>query len=178
MGAVAHRRRGRTVNTKKPSLDLDRYDIAILSALATDTRLTTVELANIVHLSRSAVSRRVAALKKQNIFDSAAGILNYQTLGFGVRAMIELKAPSRVADTLRERLLERPEVLSVATISGDGVLNVEVIAVDMEHLREFVRSLQDSADTTTKIIFAHEKSPLTLVERMRMFSDQRTHAHV
>jgi DNA-binding Lrp family transcriptional regulator len=131
-----------------------------------------------VHLSRSAVSRRVAALKKQNVFDSSAGILNFRSLGFGVRAIVELKAPSRVAETLRDRMLERPEVLSVATIAGDGVLNVEVIAVDMDHLRVFVRSFHGSADTTTKIIFAQEKSPLTLVERMRMFSDPHEQAHV
>jgi Lrp/AsnC family leucine-responsive transcriptional regulator len=163
--------RGRTVSAKKQRLDLDRYDVAILSALATNTRLTTVELANMVHLSRSAVSRRVAALKKLNVFDSSAGIINYRSLGFGVRAIVEVQASSRAAEMLQTQLLERPEVLSVATIAGDGLLHADVIGIDMEHLRIFVRSLQDEADTTTKIVFAREKSPLTLVERMRMLSD-------
>jgi len=157
---------------KKRHTELDRYDVAILSALSVNTRLTTVELAEKVHLSRTAVSRRISALKRMNVLNDSADVLNYESMGFKVRANVEISAPGQVTNTLKPNLLQRPEVLSVAVMAGDGLLCLDVIAVDMEHLHSFINSVQENGDTTTKIIFAEEKSHLTLVERMRKLSDE------
>jgi len=159
------------VSTHKRQSELDKYDVAILSALATNTRLTTVELASMVHLSRTAVSRRISALKRTRVLNDAAEVLNYESLGFGVRAVVEINAPSQTAEALKKRLLIQPEVLTVAVIAGDGLLSLDVIAVDMEHLHSFINTLQRSGDTSTKIVFAENKSQLTLVERIRMLSE-------
>lgn len=157
---------------RKQRTELDRYDVAILSALLVNTRLTTVELAEKVHLSRTAVSRRISALRRMNVLNDSADVLNYESLGFKVRANIEISAPSQATTILKPKLLQRPEVLSVAVMAGDGLLCLDVIAVDMEHLHSFIRALQENGDTTTKIIFAEEKSQLTLVERMRQLSEE------
>jgi len=162
---------GRAVSTHKKHSDLDRYDVAILSALATNTRLTTVELAAMVHLSRTAVSRRISTLKRLRVLNDAAEVLNYESLGFGIRAFVEVRAPSQVVENLRKKLLVLPEVLTVSVIAGDGLLNLDVIAVDMEHLHSFINTLQQSGDTSTKIVFAADKSRLTLVERVRMLDE-------
>lgn len=146
---------------------LDRYDVAILSELSKNTRLTTVELANMVHLSRTAVSRRIAALKRNRILNDDAEILDYASLGFKVRAIVEITAASRTAEQLRQQLLFEPEILNVSTIAGDGLMSLDVIATDTDHLHRFVRSLQKSGSTSTKIVFAAEKSRLSLIERMR-----------
>ncbi len=164
--------RGGTVSSNKRNYDLDRYDVAILSALASNTRLTSVELAAKVHLSRTAVSRRITALKKANVLNVDADVLNYESLGFNVRAVVEVNAPSHMAETLRKDLLVQPEVLTVSIIAGDGLLSLNVIAMDTDHLHSFVRTLQNSGKTSTKIIFAKDKSRLTLIERMRLLSDQ------
>ena len=159
------------MSAKKTREELDRYDVAILSALATNTRLTTVEIATIVHLSRTAVSRRIAALKQMGVLNDSAEVLNYEMIGFGVRAVVELCAPSQVITSLKPTLLRRPEVLTVSVIAGDGSLSLDVIAVDMDHLHAFVRTLQESGETTTKIVFAEEKSQLTLLDRVRLLSE-------
>jgi DNA-binding Lrp family transcriptional regulator len=149
---------------------LDKYDVAILSALAANTRLTTVKLATMVHLSRTAVSHRITALKRAHVLNNAAELLNYETLGFAVRAVVEIKPPSQAVEALRKRLLVRPEVLTVAIVAGDRLLSLDVIAVNMEHLHEFIHTLQESGETSTKIIFAKDRSELTLVQRMRMLN--------
>jgi hypothetical protein len=76
-----------------------------------------------------------------------------------------------MAAALHKRLLVQPEVLTVAVIAGDGLFSLDVIAVNMEHLHEFIHTLQSSGETSTKIIFAADKSELTLVERMRMLNE-------
>lgn len=159
------------MGTKNRRGDLDKYDVAILSALATNTRLTTVELATIVHLSRTAVSRRISTLKRTHVLHDAAEVLNYESLGFAVRAMVEIDAPSQVAESLRQEFLVRPEVLNVAIVAGDGLLCLDVIAIDIEHLHRFVHTLQKSGNTSTKVIFDVQKSRLTLLERMRKLSE-------
>lgn len=159
------------MNTRKKSAALDKYDVAILSALATNTRLTTVELAALVHLSRTAVSRRISALKRTGVLKNAAEVLSYEMLGFGVRAVVKISAPSRAIATLRKSLLVRPEVLTVAVIAGDGALCLNVIAIDMDHLHRFIHSLQKSGETSTKIVFSEEKSQLTLIERMQLVKE-------
>jgi len=156
---------------KRRRTELDRYDVAILSALSVNTRQTTVQLAEKVHLSRTAVSRRISTLKRMNVLNDSADVLNYESMGFKVRANVEISAPGQTTSVLKPKLLQRPEVLSVAVMAGDGLLCLDVIAVDMEHLHSFINSVQESGDTTTKIIFAEEKSRLTLVERMRKLSD-------
>jgi Lrp/AsnC family leucine-responsive transcriptional regulator len=161
---------GRTVSTQKRHNELDRYDVAILSALATNTRLTTVEIASMVYLSRTAVSRRISALKQSRVLNNAAEVLNYEPLGFAVRAVVEINSPSQTAQALRKHLLIQPEVLTVAVIAGDGLLSLDVIAVDMGHLHAFINTLQKSGETSTKIVFAEDKSQLTLVQRMRLLN--------
>ena len=170
--AVAEIRKGETVGNKKYRSELDKYDVAILSALAINTRLTTVELSQKVHLSRTAVSRRITALKRMNVLNDSGDVLNYESMGFKVRANVEITAPGQPASILKASLLQRPEVLSVAVMAGDGLLCLDVIAVDMEHLHGFIESLQETGDTTTKIVFAEEKSQLTLIERMRRLSEE------
>jgi Lrp/AsnC family leucine-responsive transcriptional regulator len=170
--AVADFREGETVEMRRRSPDLDKYDVAILSALSVNTRLTTVELAQKVHLSRTAVSRRIAALRRMNVLNEAAEVLNYESMGFKVRANVEISAPGLATNGLKPKLLACPEVLSVAVMAGDGLLCLDVIAIDMDHLHSFINSVQVNGDTTTKIIFAEEKSRLTLVERMRKLSEE------
>ncbi len=161
------------MSTRRRSYDLDKYDVAILSALATNARLSTVELAAKVHLSRTAVSRRISSLRSARVLNEAAEVLNYESLGFGVRAVVEVRLPSHASEALRDRLLIQPEVLTVAVIAGDGSLSLDVIAVDTSHLHSFVRSLQRSGETATKIVYAEDKSRLTLVERMRLLNEQK-----
>jgi Lrp/AsnC family leucine-responsive transcriptional regulator len=157
---------------KKQRAGLDKYDVAILSALSANTRLTTVELASKVHLSRTAVSRRITALKKMKVLNDGGDVLNYELMGFKVRANVEIVTNGRGTARIKPLLLERPEVLSVSVMAGDGLLSLDVIALDMNHLHSFVDSLQETGDTRTKIIFAAEKSSLSLVERMRRLNGE------
>lgn len=159
------------MKTRKHGMGLDKYDLAILSALSDNTRLTAVQLASKVHLSRTAVSRRIAALRQMNVLNEAADVLNYETMGFKVRASIEIVANGRATAAIRPRLLERPEVLSVAIMAGDGTLVLDVIAVDMDHLHSFVAAIQENGKTRTKVVFDEEKSNLTLAERMRLITE-------
>ena len=52
-----------------------------------------------------------------------------------------------------------------------GALNANVIDTQ-DACSSFIKSIQDEGNTTTKVIFAEEKSQLTLVERMRRLNER------
>ena len=105
------------------------------------------------------------------VLNDAADVLNYELMGFKVRANVEIATNGRATAVVKPKLLERPEVLSVSVIAGDGLLCLDVIAVDMQHLHSFVSSIQENGETTTKVLFAEEKSQLSLVERMQRLNE-------
>ena len=108
------------------------------------------------------------------VLSDSAQVLDYASIGFKVRAFVELSAPSHIVKSLKKKLLLAPEVLTVAVIVGDGLLNLDVIAIDMEHLNDFVESIQGSGTTSTRIVLAEEESKLTLAERFRMLDKEAT----
>jgi hypothetical protein len=106
------------------------------------------------------------------VLNDAGDVLNYELMGFKVRATVEIATNGRSKSLVKPKLLEHPEVLSVAVIAGDGLLSLDVIAFDMRHLHQFVNMVQEDGETTTKILFAEEKSQLSLVERMQQLQSK------
>ena len=150
---------------------LDRHDISILAALNEDPRKPASELGAIVHLSRTAVSRRLTVMKDSGVFEDSPGILSYEAMGFSVRAFVELYPRNDLTvEYVKSALLDRPEVLEVAIVAAKSALVADVIAVDVGHLDSFVSWLQRLGSTDTKIVFSRAKSELTLADRVGMLN--------
>ncbi|MDJ0708902.1 MAG: AsnC family transcriptional regulator [Woeseiaceae bacterium] len=145
---------------------LDRHDILILSALSSEPRLPASELGHLVHLSRTAVSRRLVAMKESGVFAEQPRVLSYEALGFTVHAFVELYGRDKSVEYISESLLQRPEVLRISVVASRSLLHLEVIAVDIAHLNGFMKWLQSFGDTETKITFAEWRSSMSLKERI------------
>ena len=145
---------------------LDRHDISILSALSSEPRRPASEIGTLVHLSRTAVSRRLVALKESGVFEAQPRIFSYDALGFSVHAFVDLYGRDRNVDYLCDSLLQRPEVLRVAVVASKSLLHLEVIARDIAHLNSFMEWVQGFGDTETKITFSERRSQLTLKQRL------------
>ena len=145
---------------------LDRQDISILSALVEEPRLPASELGDLVHLSRTAVSRRLVAMKEAGVFVQRPNIVSFEELGFSVRAFVEVYPGSLSASQVREVLLGRPEVIHVYTIAGKTLFLVDVVAVDLARLEDFMRWAQRLGNTETKIVFSESRSDLPLKHRL------------
>jgi DNA-binding Lrp family transcriptional regulator len=158
---------------------IDAYDLAILSALSDNASLTTIELSRIVYLSRTAVSRRVTRLADMEVLEPARASVNYEKLGFAVRAFVEVAAPKRDSFDLRDTLLDRPEVLNLSIVLGECLIVAEIITVDTKHLHRFLTWLNDISYSETKVVLQKHQSKmsfrkrLAIIERQSAFSDPR-----
>ncbi len=157
---------------KPPQTELtttvDSYDLAILSALEENAGMSTIELSSIVHLSRTAVVRRINNLRNRGLIGYSTVEIDWKKLGFSVSAYVRVAAPSKTSFELLDKLLERPEVLTVSVILGSGLMMMEVIAVDSTHLHQFLTWLQDLADSETNIVLKRHKSRIRVRDRLRM----------
>src|SRR5438067_4596522 len=114
---------------------LDRYDIAILSELQRDARLSNTELASRIGLSAAPTWRRVKWLEEQRYITGYRAELDRRKVGLGVLAFVRVDAMrNTAADTraLEEAIRRIPEVISCHYISGAGTFELQVMTTDLD----------------------------------------------
>ncbi|MEZ5645258.1 MAG: Lrp/AsnC family transcriptional regulator [Burkholderiaceae bacterium] len=126
------------------TLDLDRFDLAILHELQNDGRLTNAELASRVGLSAAPCWRRVRALEETGFITGYRAELNREKIGLGVLAFVRLDAERNAGDALRTMeaaIRAIPEIVACHYISGSGTFELQVVCTDLNHFSRFAREI-------------------------------------
>jgi Lrp/AsnC family transcriptional regulator, leucine-responsive regulatory protein len=130
---------------KQPIMEtLDKFDLAILSELQTDGRLTNAELASRVGLSAAPCWRRVRALEEAGFITGYRAELNRDKIGLGVLAFVRLDAERNSGDVLRQMeaaIQKIPEIVSCHYISGSGTFELQVVCPDLGEFSRFAREV-------------------------------------
>ncbi len=119
---------------------LDKFDVAILSELQIDGRLTNTELAQRVGLSAAPCWRRVRALEDGGYIIGYRAEINRQKIGLGVMAFIRLFAERNASASIREleqAIIALPQVVACHYISGDGSFELQVVEQDLDSFARF-----------------------------------------
>lgn len=123
---------------------LDKFDLAILTHLQADGRLTNAELAQRVGLSAAPCWRRVRSLETLGYIRGYHAEIDRHKIGLGVLAFVRIDA--EISSGARTREMEEaicaiPEVISCHYISGKGMFELQVVAKDLESFSNFTRSV-------------------------------------
>lgn len=113
---------------------LDKLDIAVLTELQRDGRMTSAELADRVGLSPSAALRRVRRLEESGVIDRYVMLLNPAAIGRSVSVFIEISLDSQAEELLDEfeaAISATPEVMSCHLMAGNADYLVHVVCVDV-----------------------------------------------
>jgi DNA-binding Lrp family transcriptional regulator len=125
-----------TPETPEPhGATLDRYDIAILSELQRDARLSNTELASRIGLSAAPTWRPVKWLEEQRYITGYRAEIDRRRIGLGVLAFVRVDAMrNTAADTraLEDAIRRVPEVISCHYISGSGTFELQVMTTDLD----------------------------------------------
>ena len=114
--------------------DLDGTDARILLALREDARLSGVELAQRLGLSRNTVQARLARLESG---DALAGIdrrVEHRALGYPLTAFVTVRADQHRLTSIEQELAAVPEVIEVHGIAGEDDVMVRIVAKDADDL--------------------------------------------
>ena len=120
---------------------LDEIDMQILKTLQKNAKLTTKELADVVHLTPTPVFERLKRLEKQDYIKKYVAVLNPEKLNQSllVFCKVKLKQINReIAEAFVRRIMRIPEVTECYNTSGAYDYLLKVRARDMKQYQEFV----------------------------------------
>jgi len=126
-------------------IDLDQFDLKILSLVQNDNSLTTSQLAQKVNLSVSSVQRRLRRLREEKIIEREIAVVSPEAIGRTLMAVIEIAlehkhAPASV-DTFKRFMLTSPEVMQCYHVTGTFDFLLIMALKDMEDYQRFLRKL-------------------------------------
>ncbi len=115
-------------------ITLDATDHAILAHLQQDGRMTNADLAERVHLSPSAVLRRVRRLEEAGVIDRYVMLVNPAAIGRPTSVFVEISLRSQqedVLDAFEAAVVHIPEVMSCHLMAGAADYLVHVVCADV-----------------------------------------------
>lgn len=121
--------------------NLDFIDRRILDELQANGRLSIVELASRVHLTKTPCSERVKRLEKSGIISGYHAVLEPTEVGLNHLSIVHVNLGKTIDNTLEEfneavKLI--PEVESCLMIAGPFDYMLKVRTRDMRHFRELM----------------------------------------
>jgi Lrp/AsnC family leucine-responsive transcriptional regulator len=137
---------------------LDSVDRQIVAALQENGRISNKEVAELVNLTHSSCSRRIARLEKEGIIVGYRALTDRLKLGYSVRAYCGVFRDASVGwAELAEELSRIEGVVSVYAVSGNVDIMVEIVARDMQHyssvvMKEFANTKGVNATRSTFVL--------------------------
>lgn len=135
---------------------LDETDLTILAILEDDGRISVSELAERIHISRSAAYERVQRLRRSGVITGFSARLDSSRLGLGVAAFVTIATEQAAWDAIAEQLRQMPEIEYAAATTGGFDALILVRVGTLEDLKELVldrvHTLAGVKATTTIIV--------------------------
>ncbi len=134
--------------------DLDQIDLQILKTLQKNAKLTTKELADIVHLTPTPVFERQKRLERMGYIKKYVAILDPEKLDRGLQVFCKVKLKqinSEIANSFVRRIQYIPEVTECYNTSGTYDYLLKVRARDMKQYQEFLLTKLGDIDSVAAI---------------------------
>ena len=138
-------------------VNLDLFDRHILAALQRDGRMTSVALAELVHLSASQCARRVQRLEEAGIIRSYRAVLNPAALGLGIAGVVHLSLEKHAKANIQElqrQIVARAAIVECLSVTGDADYQLRVVARD---LKEFSALLMNAIVLMPGVLTMHSR---------------------
>ena len=134
--------------------DLDQIDLQILKTLQRNSKLTTKELADIVHLTPTPVFERQKRLERMGYIKKYVAVLDPEKLDRGLLVFCKVKLKqinSEIANSFVRRIQYIPEVTECYNTSGTYDYLLKVRARDMKQYQEFLLTKLGDIDSVAAI---------------------------
>ena len=147
---------------------LDSTDLAILRAMQSNARLTTKEIATMVHLSSTPVFERIKRMEREGIIKQYVTILDAEKLnrGFTVFTSVKLRhCTMEAAQDFIHRVEGLREVTECYNVSGTTDYLLKVHCSTMKDYQRFVLEVLGTCESV-----GHIESAFVMEEIKREYS--------
>src|SRR5690625_3446609 len=121
-------------------MSLDDIDKKILEILSDNGRISYVDLAEIVGLSRVSVKDRIRHLQETGVIESFTVVINSEKAGKKVSAFFEVEIDPIQLQQVAKNLASNPNVASIYQMTGPSTLHMHVLVEDMHMLKTFINN--------------------------------------
>ena len=144
--------------------DLDLFDRRILAALQRDGRMTSVALAEIVHLSASQCARRVQRMEESGVILGYRAVIDPAAVGLGIAGVVSVSLEKHAKANIQEfqrQIQARPEIVECLSVTGDSDYQLRIVARDLQEfsalLMEAIVPMPGVSTTRSSIILEQVK---------------------
>ena len=126
--------------TTTENISIDDKDLAILSLLQQNAKMTVKEIADSVHLSTTPVHERIKRMEQNGVIKQYATLVDHAKVkkGLMVICYVSLRQHDRVEGAkFIQRIQEMNEVIECYNISGEFDFMLKVVAADMDDYYDF-----------------------------------------
>lgn len=123
-------------------LQLDKIDLAILQVVQRNSRLTSEELGEMVHLSPSACQRRLKRLRAEGVIEAEVAIVSPKALGRAMTMVVQVSLERErvdIIDRFKRSVRDTREIMTGFYVTGEADFVLIVTARDMEDFETFTR---------------------------------------
>ena len=120
-------------------VELDNYDLKILTELQKNGRIAVADLAKKIGLSTTPCWRRVHQLQNSGIIQSYTAIINPAVFGINLDVFIEVSLDLHQAKAFEQVILERDEIVECYAITGGQDYMLHVMVADIASYDQFLR---------------------------------------
>jgi len=141
-------------------IKMDGKDYKIIAALQEGARTPLRKISKRVHMSESAVRKRVKRLEHIGVIEGYTAVVNPSKLGYNTMAIIGLDVAAEKNREVIEALLKLDEVRKVITSTGEYAIMGTVWARDNSELKDIIQKISridGVKKTNTEIILERIK---------------------
>jgi len=152
--------------------ELDEKDLAILTLLQKNCRMTAREIARKIDSPITTVFAKMRRMEQQEVIKEYKAILDSKKLNLGTTAFILASFSYRNGETplsqrvIAEQIAKFPEVQDVHIISGDWDILIKIKEENVDAVGNFVvdklRTVKGIEKTLTCMVFATQKETTEL----------------
>lgn len=129
---------------KRPFVEMDQTDLAMLDLLQADGAISNAALGEKLSLSVTPCWRRRKRLQDEGVIVDYQANLNRRLIGLDVLAFVQIRFAvhtNDAPDKFERDMMLLPEVLSCHKITGDADYLLQILATDLDAYGEFVEQV-------------------------------------
>jgi Lrp/AsnC family transcriptional regulator for asnA, asnC and gidA len=140
--------------------ELDETDLAILSSLLSNARITLSKMSQDIDVPDATISHRLKRLERE-VIKGYTVILDPEKMGLEMTAIIIIQTETEKHGAVKLALSKLDEVSEVYSVSGEYDLLIKLWAHDMEELNQVInskiRSIDGVEDLTEMLVMERVK---------------------
>lgn len=136
-------------------MELDKYDESIINELVDNAKIHLRDIAKKLNISFVTVMNRIKRLEENGIIKGYTSKINYDTLGYGVNVLIEIRISKGKLFELEKRIAKNPNVYAVYDTTGEFDATIFARFRTTRAMDDFLKKIQtfDFVErTNTKLV--------------------------